>query len=72
MDPSSAIQWVLVAAIVVVAGAYALRALMPPAWRRSLAARLRASGRESLAVRLDAGGGCDACPSNSSRTVRRS
>jgi hypothetical protein len=61
---STVLQWVLVAAIVVVAGAYAARALMPPSWRRALAQRLRAGGNEALAARLDAGGGCDACPSN--------
>lgn len=58
------LQWTLVAAIVVVAGAYAARALMPASWRRALARRLRERGNDALAERLDAGGGCDACPSN--------
>lgn len=67
---SAALQWVLVAAIVLVAGAYALRALLPPTWRRGLAARLRARGNDALAARLDAGGGCDACPGAAAKPRR--
>jgi hypothetical protein len=68
---SDVLQWFLVAAIVLVAGAYAARALMPPTWRRALAARLRDGGNDALAAKLDSGGGCDACPGNSTKPVQR-
>lgn len=62
---SAPMQWAVVALIVVVCAAYALRALMPAAWRRALAGRLRAAGLPALAERLGAGDtGCAACSRN--------
>lgn len=66
---STALQWVLVAAIVAIASVYALRAVLPPSWRRALARGLRARGNETLAARFDSGGGCDACPANAAHGV---
>ena len=63
-------QWSIVAIIVIVCAAYALRALLPASWRRALAARLRALGFSGIADRLGGGEtGCAACARNP--TVQR-
>lgn len=58
---SAVTQWAVVAAIVVLCAAYAVRALLPGGTRRRLAAWLRARGYGTVAGALAAPGGCDGC-----------
>jgi hypothetical protein len=54
-------QWSLVGVAVLLAVGYALKVLMPRAWRRPLARGLKARGAGELARSFEQGIGCDAC-----------
>jgi hypothetical protein len=64
---SALTQWAIVAAIVVLCAAYALKVLLPKAARFAIARKFRAWGRPELAEQLEGGSGCDACASNPAR-----
>jgi hypothetical protein len=67
---SALTQWAIVALVVVLCAAYALKVLLPRAARLALAKKLRGWGRPELAAQFEAGSGCDACASNPARQAK--
>jgi hypothetical protein len=61
---SALTQWAIVAAIVLVSAAYAVRVLLPTSARQALARWLRARGQPRIARQFDGRSGCDACPNS--------
>lgn len=61
-------QWAIVAAIVLVAVAYAVRVLLPKSARQPLARWFRARGHDRLASQFEGAQGCDACRNSAHRS----
>lgn len=72
MTMNALTQWSLVGIAVVLATGYAVKALLPRAWRATLVRLLKARGATALAKSLERGTGCDACAARPQTDAARS